>query len=318
METRIRKGRALQPGDTIGIVAPSGPVNLQRLEAGVARLESWGFRTLVGDAALERRGHLAGSDAARAADFNRMWQDPEVAGIICARGGYGAMRILPMIDWAAVRANPKFFCGFSDITALHAAIAQRTGLITFHGPMVAAFGDVAYNSAGLFAAMTGAAVGEIPWPPPDAPDAPTPTVIRPGVAEGRLAGGNLTLLTSLLGTPWEPDLSGRLLVLEEVDEEPYRVDRALTQLLLAGKLQGVRGIVFGDSSSCFQPSEGKTWTLMDVLEDRLGPLGVPILYGFPCGHTEYRATLPLGAMARLDAGAASLTLLEPGLESVVH
>lgn len=304
------KARPVRPGGCIGVVAPAGPVVPERLEAGLARLHSWGYRTRVGEHVLDRRGYLAGDDAARAADFNRIWADPEVDAVICARGGYGAMRILERVDWAMVRATPKFFCGFSDITALHLAMARRAGLVTFHGPMVAAFGDAeAYNGEGLRRALESTeAVGEIPWP-----DGANGITLRPGVAEGRLLGGNLTLLTALLGTPWEPDLSGCVLLLEDVGEAVYRIDRMLMQFRLSGRLRRVAGILFGETAA--PQGEQPTLTLMDVLREHLGGLGVPVLYGFPCGHGAHRATLPLGVRVRLDAGAGRLTILEPAVEA---
>ncbi len=227
-------------------------------------------------------------------------------------------RLLNRIDWNLIRQNPKFFCGFSDITALHLALQREAGLVTFHGPMVAAFGGAErYNAAGLRRALqeTGP-LGEVPWPDPAEAGAPRPRTIRPGVAEGRLTGGNLTLIVSLLGTPWEPDFTGRIVLLEDVDEAPYRMDRMLVQLLLAGKLQRAAGILIGDSPTCVQePPDRPSLTLPEVLEELLGPLGIPVLYGFPCGHGPHRATLPLGVRARLDAEAAALTILEPAVEA---
>jgi len=308
----------VRPGATIGVVAPAGPVAREDLQAGLKRLQEWGYRTVVGEAVPDRRGYLAGSDARRAADFNRMWADPAVDAIICARGGYGTMRILNLLDWDLIRQNPKFFCGFSDITALHLALEREAGLVTFHGPMVAAFGGAeAYNGAGLRRALqeTGP-LGEVPWPDPAEEGAPRPLTIRPGVAEGRLIGGNLTLIVSLLGTRWEPDFSGRIVVLEDVDEAPYRVDRMLVQLLLAGKLQRAAGIVFGDSPTCLKgPPDRPSLALQEVLTELLGPLGIPVLYGFPCGHGPHRATLPLGVRARLDAEGGTLTILESAVDA---
>ena len=316
----MQKPRPLQLGDFIGILSPSGPVSHERLMEGIRRLQSWGFRTLLGTSVFAARGYLAGSDVERAADFNIIWSNPDVAGVICARGGYGAMRILDYIDWEMVKARPKFFCGFSDVTALHVAMQQRANLVTFHGPMVGAFGEgAAYNAAGLQAALRRAQpLGAVPWPDLSE-DAPLRYTIREGTAEGVLAGGNLSLLCSLMGTPYEPDFDGKLLLLEEVDEEPYRVDRMLTQLLLAGKLKRVRGIIFGDSPTCMFAPEGKpSFTLLEMLEERLAPLGVPAIYGFPCGHGVYRATIPLGVRARLDAGACTLTILEAALSHLNH
>lgn len=313
-----QKGRPVRPGDTIGIVAPAGPITPEALEAGVARLQSWGYRVAVGESVLNRRGYLAGSDAERAADFNAMWARPDVAGIICARGGYGVMRMLPYVDFDMIRTRPKFFCGFSDITAMHAALEREAGLVTFHGPMATAFGAAeAYNEAGLRRALPAdQPLGLLPWPAAqegDAPPAP-PVVIRPGLARGRMAGGNLTLLAALMGTPWEPDFTDRIVLIEEVDEAPYRCDRMLTQLLLGGKLQKAAGILFGDSPTCMNgPADRPVPTLIDVLGDLLAPLGIPVLYGYPCGHAGYRATVPLGVMAELDAGCAALTILETAL-----
>jgi len=310
-----QKARALKPGATIGIVSPSGPVPPEALAEGVARVEAWGYRAVVGQHAGFRRGYLAGLDHQRAEDFNALWADPAVDGILCARGGYGAMRILDHIDWNVVRDNPKFFCGFSDITALHAVMERRAGLVTFHGPMAAALGSAAhYNAAGLRRAMAAVEpLGLIPLPE-EGEDRPVLRTVRSGVAEGQLCGGNLSLLCALMGTPWEPDFAGRILLIEDVDEAPYRMDRMLMQLLLAGKLQRAAGILFGHSPTCECGVEGKpSLTLFEVLEDLLVPLGIPILYGYPCGHSGYRVTVPFGVQARLDATGGALTILEPAL-----
>lgn len=307
------KPKALQLGDFIGIVSPSGPVPYDRLSAGVARIQSWGFRTVIGPSVLASRGYLAGSDVERAADLNSLWANPNVAGIICARGGYGSMRILDLIDWEMIESRPKFFCGFSDITALHIAMQQKAKLVTFHGPMVGAFGEaVEFNSESMQAAMRRIQPNlTIPWPTQGGSPRYT---IRGGVAEGVLMGGNLSLVCSLLGTPFEPDFRGKIILLEEVNEAPYRIDRMLTQLFLADKFRGAAGILFGDSPTCMNDPDGKpSPSLLGVLEERLGPLGVPVVYGFPCGHADHRATVPLGVRARLDGANGALTLLEPAL-----
>lgn len=306
--------RALRPGDRIGIVAPAGVVSREALERGLAEVRSWGLDPVLGDHVFDQRGYLAGDDAARAADLNRFFRDPSIAGILCARGGYGSLRILPLIDMDAVRRHPKVFVGFSDITTLHLAFWKEAGLVTFHGPM----GEVhdpsgqmpPYNAACLKAAIFGQAFpGPVPWP--DAPDAPEPVTVVPGTARGRLIGGNLELVSRLSGTPWHPDTRGSILVLEEVDEEPYRCDRMLTHLRLAGVLDGVAGVLFGHSPTCERPrTDRPSLHLLEVLHDHLAPLGVPVLYGFPCGHSRYRTTLPLGVQAELDATAGTLTILE--------
>jgi muramoyltetrapeptide carboxypeptidase len=310
------KPRPLPPGATIGLVAPSGGMPPEAVEAGVARMQALGYRTVLGAHACERHGYLAGTDAQRAADFNAIWSDPAVDGVVCLRGGYGAMRILECIDWDAVRAKPKWFCGFSDITALHLAMEKEAGLVTFHGPMAAAFGNEEYDRPGFLQAMQCAEpLGEIAWPDLAMEGAPEPLVVREGVAEGRLIGGNLSLLAAMAGTPWEPDYTGRIVLIEDIDEPPYRMDRMLLQLLLSNNLSRAAGILFGDSPTCWNGEEGRpSLTLPDVLNELLAPLGIPVLYGFPCGHTQFRATIPLGVQARLDAGAASLTILEPAVQ----
>jgi muramoyltetrapeptide carboxypeptidase len=307
------KPRALRPGDTIAVVAPSGWVSKSRLAVGVEMLAGWDLNVRVMPGVYESRGYLAGtSDEANAAELTACFADRTVDGIICARGGYGAMRLLPFIDWQVVRANPKFFCGYSDITALHLAIRQETGLITFHGSMVQRQGDEPglhpWSAAQLHRAILSAEpLGLIAAPD----DAPVVQTLTPGMATGPLVGGNLTLVASLCGTRWQLDARDCILLLEDTDEAPYRVDRMLTQLLLAGVLAGVRGIVFGDSPTC-EAKEGdpRPVPLVDVLRDRLAPLGVPLLYGFPCGHTPWRAALPLGVTATLDADAGTLTVLD--------
>lgn len=310
------KPRAVSPGALIGIVAPAGAVAEETLQAGRTRLHDWGYRTMVGPRILARHGYLAGTDAERAADFNEVWANPEVDAIICAKGGYGVMRMLGGIDWAMVRQNPKFFCGFSDITALHLAFDREANLVTFHGPMVAAFGGAkAFNAAGLRRALESAEpLGVIPWPEPVDDEAPRPVALRPGVAEGPIIGGNLSLLAGMVGTPWAPNFAGRIVLIEDIDEDPYRMDRMLLQLRQSGSLTGAAGILFGDSPSCMDSRDGKpSLTLLQVIEDHLGDLGIPILYGFPCGHTAYRATIPFGVRARLDATAGTLTMLEAAL-----
>lgn len=306
---------ALRPGDVVGVVAPAGPVDRDALERGLRMLEEWGLRPVPGDSLHASRGYLAGPDAVRAADVNRFLRDPGVKAVVAARGGYGTLRLLGSLDLAVLGRQPKILAGFSDLTALLVAAWEQVGLITFHGPMLEVRDPSgampAYNREGLRRALFGEAFpGEIPWP--DAPDAPRAVTIRAGVARGRLVGGNLEVFTRLVGTPWHPRTAGAILVLEDLDEAPYRVDRMLVHLRLAGLLDGVAGVVFGDSPSCMTGPAGRpSLTLLEVLEDHLAPLGVPVLYGFPCGHSRYRATLPIGATAELDAGAGRLRVLEP-------
>jgi muramoyltetrapeptide carboxypeptidase len=306
------KARALCPGDTIAVIAPSSPVDPADLAAGLAVLEGWGFETRVAPSTRASRGYLAGeSDRARADDLLAAFVDPSIAGVICARGGYGATRLLDKIDWTIVAAHPKFFAGFSDVTSLHLALA-RLGWVTFHAPMVAAGLDrLPYNGEGLRRAMTSTEpLDHVPLPP----DGPKLLTVVGGVARGPLVGGNLSLLGATIGTPWEVDTRDSVVLLEDVGEAPYRMDRLLTQLLQAGKLRDAAGILFGDSPTCEQGLKDRpSLTLFEVLEDLLVPLGLPLLYGFPCGHGAHRATLPLGVTVELDATRGSLTVLEAAL-----
>lgn len=314
MDQRARP-RALRQGDTIAVIAPAGPSHPQRLEDGAALLRSWGFEVRLMPSTGTSRGFLAGeSDEAKAAELSACFADPEIAAIHCARGGYGSMRLLPFIDWDTVRANPKLFCGYSDISALHMAIRREAGFVTFHGPIAERQGDDPdgphpWTAAGLHRALTSTEPLGAIAPPPDAPPM---MVIRGGTATGPLVGGNLTLVAALVGTRWQLDARGCILLLEDTNESPYRVDRMLTQLRLAGILDGVQGVVFGDSPTCdVSPDEARNFPLTTVIADRLGDLGIPVLYGFPCGHTRFRATLPFNIPITLNANAGTLTVLEP-------
>lgn len=294
------KPRRLYPGDTIGIVAPASPSNAAAVQAGISWLESQGYRIKTGASVHQTLGFLAGSDELRAADIHRMFASPEIDGIICLRGGYGTMRLLALLDYDLIRANPKVFVGYSDITALHLSIGQRTGLITFHGPMAASDmsgGLSEHTGSAFFRAVAGnRPLGRISNPPA----APPPVFITPGRAEGRLTGGNLSLLAATLGTPYEIDTSHKIICIEEVGEAPYRIDRMLTQLLLAGKLQTAAGLVFAVCAACDGDDDEADFTVDQVLRERLGGLNIPVLYHLYFGHTDEKVTLPLGAKAILD------------------
>jgi muramoyltetrapeptide carboxypeptidase len=307
---RIRPAR-LRPGDWVAVVAPAGPVPHERLEMGVRRLEQLDLRVRLGASVLQRTGYLAGDDGRRAADLLGLWAREDVRGVFCARGGYGTARIADLLTPAFLRRHPKVFCGFSDITTLHGACA-RAGLVSFHGPMVA--WDLAsgpdradgYDADALRAVLF---EGRAPYR-----FAPTKTTtIAGGRASGRLAGGCLSLLVASIGTPEQLDARGTILLLEDEQEPPYRIDRMLTQLLRTRLLRGVRGIVLGDFPGC-EPDTGAGYALFDVVAERLGGLGVPVLYGFPFGHTRRpNLTLPLGVRATLDATRRTLTLEEAGV-----
>lgn len=288
------KPKRLRPGDTLGVIAPASPGDPDLAAAGVKWLEEQGFQVKLGAAADQTLGYLAGADEARAADINAMFASPAIDGILCLRGGYGTMRLLELLDYAAIRSNPKVFVGYSDITALHLSIGRRTGLVTFHGPMVASDmgqGLSAYTAGHFHKAVSAAGpIGPVSNPPL----APAPLFIVPGKACGKLTGGNLSLIAATLGTPYEIDTCGKILCLEEVAEAPYRIDRMLTQLLLAGKLQAAAGIVFDVCEGCDADTASPNFTVDEVLRDRLGNLNIPVLYNLHFGHTSDKATLPLG------------------------
>jgi muramoyltetrapeptide carboxypeptidase len=304
------KPKRLSPGDTIGIVAPASPGDAELAMAGVKWLETQGFCVQLGMTVDQPLGYLAGADTLRAADINTMFASPDIDGIICLRGGYGTMRLLELLDYNMIRSHPKVFVGYSDITALHTSIGQRTGLVTFHGPMVGSDmgkGLSDYTLDYFTRAMTAPSpLGHIINPPLTAP----PICIAPGKAQGYLTGGNLSLIVATLGTPYEIDTRGKILCLEEVAEAPYRLDRMLTQLLLAGKLQDAAGIVFDVCPDCEIENEPPSFTVQEVLQDRLGHLDKPVLSHLYFGHTADKATLPLGVLAVLNSCSTELEIIE--------
>ncbi len=306
------KPPALNKGDAVAIIAPAGAVDDSRIEQCKEVLTRQGFRPIVDEDIKNRNGYLAGlNDQARANALVRAFANPEVKGVVCGRGGYGTMRILSLIDWEVLRAHPKFFCGFSDITGLHLAIRKETSMISYHGgPMPRLADNTAandWNDESFFNAITAAGpLGTVRG----AKTGPCVETLVGGVAEGILEGGNLTLLASLCGTRWQMNMNDCILLVEDISEAPYRIDRSLTQLHLSGVLQNVKGIVFGHSPTCEQGDGPDDFTLRGVIMDRLGSLGVPLTYGYPCGHSEYRATLPVGARVRMDADRGTLEFMD--------
>jgi muramoyltetrapeptide carboxypeptidase len=301
----IRKPPRIRPGDVVGVIAPAGAVDGERLAAGVAVLEGWGLRVRVGDAVLKRQAYLAGSDEERLADLVRMIDDPDVRAIFCARGGYGSQRLLPRYDLTALARGPKPIVGYSDATALLGA-AVAAGTVAVHGPMVA--DDIARGLSPRSATHLRTLLGDPAW----RWEAEAPVTIRPGTASGRLVGGCLAVLVATLGTPWAPDTDGAILFLEDVAERPYRLDRLLTQLRQAGKLERVAGIVFGTMAAC-PPVDGVG--PLDVVRACVADLPCPIAFGLPSGHSTGGATmenlaLPFGVEVSLDAGRGRLVALE--------
>jgi muramoyltetrapeptide carboxypeptidase len=305
------KPKRLSPGDTIGVIAPASPGDSAVNAAGIKWLEEQGFKVQLGATVDQTLGYFSGSDALRAADINAMFASPEIDGIICLRGGYGTMRLLELLDYPNIRSHPKVFVGYSDITALHTSIGQHTGLVTFHGPMVSSdmgkgLSDYTWDYFSRSITTT-RPLGPIVNPPLS----PPPIFLVPGLTQGYLTGGNLSLIVSTLGTPYEIDTRGKILCLEEVSEAPYRIDRMLTQLRLAGKLQDAAGIIFAVCTDCeADDDDPPTFTLEEVLQDRLGDLNKPVLYHLHFGHTADKATLPLGVMAVLGNQAKGLEIIE--------
>jgi muramoyltetrapeptide carboxypeptidase len=304
------KPKALAQGDTLGLIAPSGCVQEpDRVPRAAARLVELGFRVKTAPGCGFSWGYLAGKDAVRAADLNAFFADPEVDGIVCLKGGYGTPRILDAVDYPSIAGNPKVFVGYSDITGLHLALGKKSGLVTFHGPMPGSdmlpeFDDS--SRAGWLAALT----ATDPLGLLENPGGVLLSRLVGGTARGPIAGGNLSLIAATMGTPYEIDARGKILFFEDVDEAPYRVDRMLTQLRLAGKLDQCAGILLGDWKDC-TPKEGKpSLTLMQVFEEVLAPSGKPIAYGFRAGHCKPALTFPFGVEAVLDADAGTLEFVE--------
>ncbi len=311
------KAPRLRPGDTIGLINPAGPTYISwDLDVVEESLAALGFRTVRGEHVLDRRGYLAGSDADRAADLNRMFRDDDIDGILCVRGGWGSARILPLIDYDAVRANPKVFCGYSDITALLLAMHARTGLVGFHGPV----GTATWNefSVGWFRRVLMDAEAVAFSNPVDVGNNLVQVddrvqTIAGGVARGRMMGGNLSVLSAIVGSGYLPDFEGAILFLEEIGEDIYRVDRMLTQLKLAGILDAVAGVVFGKCTDCESTESYGSLTLEEILDDHLRPLGVPVWYGAMIGHIADKWTVPVGSQVEIDADAGTVTMLEPAV-----
>ena len=306
---------ALKPGDTIAFVAPAGPAELPPLRAYAAQLEKGGYRVIVPQGIEHRKsGYLAGTDEERAAELNRMIRDPKVRAIFPVRGGYGLTRILDRIDYAALREDPKIITGYSDLTALHLAVARQVRLVTFHSPMPMsslwqgdkpefAFAAESFRRAVFADQYKRGETGYTIAVPRDA----RPVKLVGGTARGRLVGGNLTLICATLGTPYALQPRGAILFVEDVNEAPYRVDRSLSQLRLAGVLDDVAGVVVGSFSSR-DPADAVE--LDRVLREAFGKLKVPVIVKFPVGHTPINATLPHGGLVELDADRSLLRLLE--------
>ena len=289
----------LRPGARVAVVAPAGPVPREPFAAGAAILETR-YRLVYDERIFVRTGFLAGDDDARHGELGRALADPTIEAVVCARGGYGLMRLLPRLDGAAFARAPKALVGFSDATALH-AWAAAAGVASVHAPVVTQLGALpADDAAALFALL------ESPAPPPSLTGL---RALHGGAAEGRLVGGNLELVSRLVGTPWALDLDGAVLLIEEVGERPYRIDRQLTQLALAGAFAGLRAVVVGDLVACAE-KDGSPPAAEEVIAERFAACGVPVVAGAPVGHGARNRALPLGARVRVDAAAGAVSFLD--------
>lgn len=301
------KPPALKQGDTIAISSPAGAVwDETQVEKFIGIIQSLGFKTRVGQTLKEKTGYLAGSDELRAKELNELFGDKEVKGIFCMKGGWGCARILDKLDYELIKKNPKVVMGFSDITSLLIALYHKTGLVTFHGPV----GNSGWNDFSVDyiqrLLMKKEAVTYL-YPEKDSDK---PYTITPGKAKGILIGGNLTVLAGIMGSQYLPHWKNKILFLEEAKEEPYEVDRMLTQLKLAGVLNSISGFVFGKCTKCDAEEPAKAFTLKEVLEQHIKPLGIPAFYGAMIGHIENKYTVPIGVEAEIDAGMNSIRLLE--------
>ncbi len=315
---RILKPRRLAAGNTVGLVAPAGPAaDDESVRYSIELLQSFGFRVKPGRHVFERTQYLAGDDRDRAADVNAMFADDAVDAVFTLRGGYGTQRMLPYLDYELIANNPKVFVGSSDITAILIAMHEKTGLVGFHGP----------SAAGNYSDYALAEFRKVLWEPAaNTRIGAAPSIdVRPGQVErrnrltrvaggtgrGRLVGGNLTLVSTLMGTPYEPDFRDRIVFLEDVNEAPYRIDRMLTQLWLAGKLQQAAGLAFGKFTKT--EDEGNTFSIEEIIRQRCGDLGIPVVSGLMIGHIADKTTVPIGILAELNAEAGTLELLEPAV-----
>ncbi|MGH7598115.1 MAG: S66 peptidase family protein [bacterium] len=298
---KLLKPPRLRSGDLIGVVAPASPMKHDRLDNGIRYLENLGYRVKLGKHVYDETGYLAGRDAARADDINRMFRDPKVKAIFCVRGGYGTPRLLPLLDYRAIKASPKIFVGYSDITSIQLAMLRHAGLITFSGPMVAAEMAKGINP------FTEENFWRILTHPKPFGDLVRPAenhylAIAPGRASGPLLGGCLSLVASLIGSPHFPDVKDSIFFVEEIGEAPYRIDRFLTQLREAGIFKRINGFVLGQMTDCVPADDEPSQTIDDLMRDFIKPLKIPALAGLDYGHVDVKYTLPFGVRAELRVG----------------
>jgi len=301
MESAIIKPARLSPGDVIGVVAPAGPFDLETFERGLTVVKEMGFEVMVPENLQQPDRYLAGTDAHRASLIGDLFSSPDINGIVCARGGYGSMRILDRIDFDQLRHHPKIFLGFSDISALLSAIMARAGLVVFHGPNITTLGGATpQTKASFYRAVTSGQPLDI--------RSEKARVISPGKCTGVVTGGNLTTLCHLLGTPYSPTYRGQILVLEDTGEASYRIDRMLFQMRMANCFQDVSGLVLGSFQDC-----GNYENICEIVANNFKDMQIPILGGFELGHGDDNVTIPMGIQATLDTDKSALMYQEAAL-----
>jgi muramoyltetrapeptide carboxypeptidase len=306
-ETKRIKPKALKAGDTIAITSPAGAVwDEAQIETFSTILKGFGFNIILGRTLKEKHGYFAGTDEVRAKELNDLFADKKIKGIFCMKGGWGCARLLDKLDYKIIKENPKVLIGFSDITTLLIAITTKTGLITYHGPVGnSGWNDFTKNS------FINVVQNSKPYTFEANPaNEDAILTINSGKANGELVGGNLTVLTSIIGSGYLPDWKGKILFLEEAKEEPYSIDRMLTQLKLSGVLDSVSGIIFGKCAKCLAEEPQKSFTLNEVLLQHFKPLKIPVFFGAMIGHIENKLTVPLGINASIDADKGTISLLE--------
>jgi len=316
---KLIKPKKLNIGDTIGIIAPSGPVKKEKLEQSIEYLKEFGYQIKLGNHLFDRYGYYAGTDHARVADLNTMFADPEIDAIFCARGGVGATRIIPDIDYKIIRKNPKIFLGYSDVTALINAIHQQTGLITFHSPMVeSGMSRTAdrFSREMVFRILSNPEpIGEILFPANHPGNPINWKILCQGTAQGKSLAGCISVIQTLLGTPYEFDLQNKIFFWEDVDEEPYRIDRMLAHFKLTGKLNQVKAILIGKLIRC-EPKDANdpSLTHLDIFNDLLKDLGIPIMYNIGFGHGDINIPIPIGIEVKIDTQKKQLKYLEGAVQ----
>ena len=313
---KITKPKRLSKGDTVGVISPSSGVTPEEFAKALQNMADLGFKTKIGKYAQSRIGFLAGTDKERLDDLHWAFGDKEIDAVWCVRGGYGVSRLLPNVDFGLIKKNPKIFVGYSDITALHLAISQNCGLVTFHGPVAAStYSDYTKNHV-VNVLMNPSAPYKIELSPDNVAKESNlfkTEIITKGKCRGKIVGGNLSLLTALAGTPFAlRNVKGKILFIEDVGELPYRVDRMLTQLRQSVDLHSLAGIALGVFEDC-NPKNSDSQSLIDVVKDRLGDLKIPVIYGLSFGHIRDQFTLPVGIEAELDTENATMTFLETGV-----